>query len=115
MESFSLEQNIDETYYIDKKASTLTPPLYQSNPSAIKIQFYFQFLDSCDIDRSASFYISIHHVSLFELLNDNEVSLLRLDSFYTSIYLIHLISIDLIRFISIDCISETSVQIIVRK
>ncbi|CAF2891294.1 unnamed protein product [Rotaria sp. Silwood2] len=45
----------------------------------MKIQFYFQFLDSCDIDRSASFYISIHHVNLFQLLNQNEILFLFLD------------------------------------
>ncbi|CAF4058794.1 unnamed protein product, partial [Rotaria sordida] len=45
-----------------------------------------------------SFYVSIYPVSLFELLNENEILFLPLDSFYVSIYSIRFISTDPIRF-----------------
>ncbi|CAF4641076.1 unnamed protein product [Rotaria sp. Silwood1] len=55
----------------------------------------------------------MHHISLFQLLNENEVSLLYLDSIYISIYLIHLISIDPIYVVSIDPIRFISIDLMI--
>ncbi|CAF4958109.1 unnamed protein product, partial [Rotaria sp. Silwood1] len=55
---------------------------------------YEKFFDAC-APKESSCCISIHHVSLSQLLNEFEVSLLLLDSLYISKYLIHLISIGL--------------------